>query len=65
MNTTQFIAGNYHIESYGNGSAYSITDQRTGQNIWAQGDDANTLRDDTNDWEHTEILEEYFDCMCD
>ena len=61
----KFIAGNYHIESHGNGWAYSITDQRTGQNVWVQDYDATTLQDATNNFEHTEVLEEYFECMCD
>ena len=61
----KFIAGNYHVESHGNGWAYSITDQRTGDNLWFQDDDANTIREATNDWENTECIEEYFGCMRD
>ena len=61
----KFIAGNYHIESHGNGWAYSITDQRTGDNLWFQDDDACNIQDETGDFEHTEVLEQYFECLCD
>ena len=61
----KFIAGNYHIESHGNGWAYSITDQRTGDNLWFQDDDARNIQDKTGNFEHTEVLEQYFQCLCD
>ena len=60
-----FIAGNYHVESHGNGWAYSITDQRTGDNLWFQDDDACGIQEATNDFDNPECLEQYFDCLCE
>ena len=34
-------------------------------NLWFQDDDACNIQDATNNFEHTEVLEEYFECMCD
>jgi hypothetical protein len=58
-----FIAGDYHIESHGNGWAYSITDQRTGDNLWFQDDDANAVHDATNDFDYPAALDQYFECI--
>lgn len=63
MATNTFIAGDYHIESIGNGFAYSITDQRTGKNLYVQDSDADIIRDRTNDFENTDALQDYFDVV--
>tara|TARA_R110000868_G_scaffold205313_1_gene453760 strand:- start:3823 stop:4014 length:192 start_codon:yes stop_codon:yes gene_type:complete len=60
---TTFIAGQYHIESHGNGWAYSITDQRTGDNLWFQDADADAIQDATNDFDYPEALDQYFECI--
>ena len=60
---TTFIAGEYHIESHGNGWAYSITDQRTGDNLWFQDDNAQAVRDATQDFDYPEALDQYFECI--
>ena len=60
---TTFIAGEYHIESHGNGWAYSITDQRTGDNLWFQDDDAQAVQDATQDFDYPEALDQYFECI--
>lgn len=58
-----FIAGEYHIESHGNGWAYSITDQRTGDNLWFQDAAANAVQDATNDFDYPAALDQYFECI--
>lgn len=60
MTTNTFIAGNYHVKSYGNGWAYAITDQTTGESIWLQDDDADQFREDTNDFENMDSVYNYF-----
>ena len=60
---TTFIAGEYHIESHGNGWAYSITDQRTGDNLWFQDADAQAVQDATNDFDYPAALDQYFECI--
>ena len=60
---TTFIAGEYHIESHGNGWAYSITDQRTGDNLWFQDDNAQAVQDATQDFDYPEALDQYFECL--
>lgn len=60
---TSFIThdGRYHVESYGNGWAYEITDQITGASLWVQDHSAEILRSDTNDFEDTDPLDAYVD----
>lgn len=58
-----FIAGEYRIESHGNGWAYSITDQRTGDNLWFQDADAQAVQDATNDFDYPAALDQYFECI--
>ena len=60
---TTFIAGEYHIESHGNGWAYSITNQRTGDNLWFQDDNAQAVQDATQDFDYPEALDQYFECI--
>ena len=55
----------YLITSHGNGWAYEVTDQETGQSLWFQDDDATQLQKETDDFENTEILDEYFACIDD
>lgn len=55
-----FIAGNYHVTSHGNGWAYEITDQSTGESIWIQDSDAEQFQQDTNDFENMESVYNYF-----
>ena len=57
----------YHVKSHGNGWAYEVTDNTTGESLWFQDDDANQLRLDTAEFgEHTEsVLRQYFECLCE
>ena len=50
----------YHVTSHGNGWAYEVTDQETGETIWAQDDDAQELQSATNDFENEVSLSQYF-----
>ena len=65
MHTFTTQSGRYHITSHGNGWAYEITDQETGNNLWFQDDDAIQLQDETSDFEHESIIAQYFDCLCE
>lgn len=53
---------NYIVTSHGNGWAYTITDKRTGESVFFQDHDADTLRDETHnfddDYEH--VIDSYF-----
>ena len=53
--------GRYYIKSYGNGWAYEVTHQESGASFWVQDDDAQQLRDDTNDFENTDVLGDYME----
>ena len=55
----------YLITSHGNGWAYEVTDQETGHSLWFQDDDAAQLQSETNDFENTDILDQYFACIED
>lgn len=59
MRTNTFIAGNYHIVSYGNGWAYEVVDVETGCSFWVQDDDAEALRVATENFEDVSCFDEY------
>ena len=52
--------GRYCIESHGNGWAYCVTDQQTGDSFWVQDSDADQLQKDTADFTCTDGLADYF-----
>lgn len=52
------------VQSYGNGWAYEVTDQSTGDSLWFQDDDATQLQADTNDFEDEAAIRTVFDCLC-
>lgn len=54
----------YHITSHGNGWAYEVTDNETGDSLWFQDDDAAQLQSDTSDFECETAIAQYFDCLC-
>lgn len=58
-------SGRYHVVSHGNGWAYEVTDQSTGDSLWFQDDDAARLQEETSDFEHESIITQYFDCLCE
>ena len=65
MSTNTFITADqkYHVEVMGNGQAYSVTDQRTGNNFFVQDSDAETLQRETADFECTGALDMYMDAL--
>ena len=65
MITNTFITenGEYHIESLGNGWAYSVTCQRTGKNFFVQDHDADALQQETSNFECTGALDNYMDTL--
>jgi len=62
---TQFTTSDrrYRIVSHGNGWAYEITDTATGKTLWFQDDDAVQVQNNTNDFDDTESLSDYFACI--
>lgn len=52
--------GKYSIASHGNGWAYAVTCQQTGDSFWVQDDEASRLQAETHDFAYTDTLEEYF-----
>lgn len=53
----------YLVKSHGNGWAYEITDQATGETIWAQDEDAAQLQTYTGDFENESAISQFFDCF--
>ena len=58
-----FTTEHYHIASHGNGWAFEITDQQTGESLWFQDQDAEQIRQETNNFEHEDIIRTYFECI--
>ena len=65
MHTNQFttITNRYLVTSYGNGWAYSITDQETGEEFFVQDDSAAQLQADTDNFENEHVLADYMDAI--
>ena len=65
MITNTFITedGKYHIETLGNGWAYSVTCQRTGKNFFVQDRAADTLQRDTDDFTCIGSLDNYMEAL--
>jgi len=55
----------YLITSHGNGWAYEITDQETGESLWFQDSDACNIQEATKDFELEDVIDQYFECMGD
>jgi hypothetical protein len=55
----------FHITSHGNGWAYEVTDQATGDSLWFQDDDATTLQRDSEDFTNEIALSMYFENLCE
>ena len=65
MITNAFVTEDrkYHIESLGNGWAYSVTCQRTGNNFFVQDHDAEQLQKETDDFACTGALDMYMEAL--
>jgi len=53
----------YLVKSHGNGWAYEITCQETGENLWVQDSDAEQLREAAADFENEDAIADYFECL--
>jgi hypothetical protein len=59
--------GKYNIRSFGNGWAYEVRcnstdgDSYSYSYLWFQDDDAHQLQTDTNNFEDTTVLSQYFE----
>jgi hypothetical protein len=58
-------SGRYSVISHGNGWAYEITDNETGDSLWFQDDSAIQLQADTNNFENDDMLSQYFENLCE
>lgn len=65
MSTNTFLTedGKYHIESLGNGWAYSVTCQRTGNNFMVQDESATLLQSESDDFRCTPVLDQYMEAL--
>jgi hypothetical protein len=57
--------GRYHVTSHGNGWAYEVHCQATGDSLWFQDDDATQFQTDTEDLTNEDAIRTYFDCLCE
>ena len=55
--------GKYYIISHGNGWAYEVVCQATGDSFWVQDDDASQLKEDTNDFENTGVIDQMMEVL--
>jgi hypothetical protein len=55
--------GKYHVISHGNGWAYEITCQTTGDSLWFQDDSATQFQSDTADLTNEDVIRAYFECL--
>lgn len=53
----------YYIKSYGNGWAYEVQELSTGDSLWFQDQDADQLREETEDFDNTMVLDMYFEMI--
>jgi hypothetical protein len=55
--------GRYSVRSFGNGWAYEITDNSTGNILWFQDSHAEQLQRDTDNFDDTHVLDQHFECI--
>ena len=53
----------FHVQEHGNGWAYTITDQETGDNFFVQDEAADTLEKDSEDFCNEDVLATYMDAL--
>ncbi len=63
----QFITqtGAYHVTSHGNGWAYEVTCQTTGDSLWFQDDNAYEIEYRTRNFRNEDALRDYFEALCE
>jgi hypothetical protein len=59
MMTFTTRTGRFHVVSHGNGWAYEITCQATGESFSVQDDAASQLQEDTADFANEDLLSQY------
>lgn len=57
--------GRFHITSHGNGWAYTVTCQTTGEDFFVQDESAAQLQEDTGDFTDEDTLAEYMAALND
>jgi len=55
----------FHITSHGNGWAYEVHCNTTGESLWFQDQDADFLRDNTADLTDEDALDTMFSMLCE
>jgi hypothetical protein len=55
----------YHVTSHGNGWAYEVHCNTTGESLWFQDQDADFLRDNTADLTDEDALDTMFSMLCE
>ncbi len=62
MTSLQFTTptGRFHVSSYGNGWAYEIVCQTTGDSVWFQDHDADFVQQSTEDFHNEDEIANYF-----
>ena len=55
----------FHVKSHGNGWAYEVTCNTTGDNLWFQDQDADFLRDNTANFDDTDALALMFEMLAE
>ena len=53
----------YVVESYGNGWAYTVTDQETGEEFFLQDHNAQQLQEESNHFENEDVLAQYMEAL--
>ena len=63
----QFITSNgaYHVTSHGNGWAYEITCNTTGNSLWFQDANAYEVEHRTRNFRNEDALRDYFETLFD
>ena len=61
MTTNEFTTptGRFYVQSYGNGWAYRVTSQKTGESFSVQDDAATTLQAESEDFTNEDVLDQY------
>jgi phage major head subunit gpT-like protein len=65
MTTNEFDTptGRYTVQSYGNGWAYTVTCNRTGEHLFFQDHSAEQLQAETDNFENEIVINQYFECL--
>jgi len=59
------INNRYHVTVHGNGWAYEVLDQESGDSLWFQDSDAEQIQAETDNFENESAIAQYFECLCE